>query len=307
VGQFGGSLVGVRDEGEPSQTALTAAAARAAHLIVDGEPPIFADTLAYRLLGERAEEFVGYHRAHGGHPVLSGARAAVTTRARFTEDRLAEAVGRAGSGAGSGAGGITQYVILGAGLDSFAYRSELAGRVRVFEVDHPATQRWKRRSLAAAGIAVPDAVTFVPFDLETGALADRLRDGGFDPARPALVGWLGVTMYLTVEAIGRTLAGIGGFAPGTEVVVDYLLPAHLRDAAGRAYADAVMPVAAQRGEPWLAFLEPGEMAALLRRHGFAPIADVGQVEAVAPALWRRSDAVRPAELARLAHARVTDG
>ena len=125
--------------GQPSLTALTAAAARAAHLIVDGEPVIFADTLAEAMLGERAEEFIAYHRAHGTHPVLAGARTQVTCRSRYAEDSLARGI----------EGGIGQYVLLGAGLDSFAYRSPLAGQVRVFEVDHPATQEHKRRVAGA--------------------------------------------------------------------------------------------------------------------------------------------------------------
>src|ERR1035441_4478661 len=115
---------------ERSQTALTAAAARAAHLIVDDEPRIFADVLASAMLGDQAEEFLSYHRAHGTHLVLRSARAQATCRSRYTEDRLADSV----------RGGVTQYVILGAGLDSFAYRCDLASQVRVFEVDHPATQ-----------------------------------------------------------------------------------------------------------------------------------------------------------------------
>src|SRR6201994_3932513 len=112
---------------QPSNTALTAAAARAAHLIVDDEPRIFADPLAARLLGDQADELIRYHTLHGTHPVLSGARVQVACRSRYTEDALARAVGT----------GVLQYVIVGAGLDSFAYRSALAGRVRVFEVDHP--------------------------------------------------------------------------------------------------------------------------------------------------------------------------
>ena len=133
--------------GQPSRSALTAAAARAAHLIVDGQPTIFADTLAAALLGDRAEELIGYHRLHGTHPVLVGARVQVTCRSRYAEDALARAIGA----------GVTQYVILGAGLDSFAYRGGLlAGRVRVFEVDHPASQEVKRAALAAAGIEVPE-------------------------------------------------------------------------------------------------------------------------------------------------------
>ena len=273
---------------------MMAAAARAAHLIVDDDPPIFSDTLAALLLGERAEELLGYHRAHGDHVVLVGARAAVVVRSRFTEDRLAEAVDR----------GVTQYVILGAGLDTFAWRSDLAGRVRVFEVDHPATQRWKRRLLADAGLAVPETVTFVPLDLEKEALADGLGPAGFEAGRPAFVAWLGVAMYLTPEAVGQTLAAIAGLAPGSEIVIDYMLPAHLRDAAGQAYVDAVMPVTAERGEPWLSFFAPEEMSALLDEYGFEVIAQRTEHDAVDPALWRRTGALRPSRLSMLAHARV---
>ncbi|MEV7964872.1 SAM-dependent methyltransferase [Sphaerisporangium sp. NPDC088356] len=282
-------------DGEPSQTALMAAAARAAHLIVDDEPKIFADTLAYELLGDRAEELVGYHRAHGTHLVLSGARAAAVTRSRYTEDRLAEAI----------RGGIDQYVILGAGLDSYAYRAEPAGQVRVFEVDHPATQRWKRRKLEDAGIAAPGAVTFVPLDFETESLLDHLVHHGFDPSRPAFVSWLGVTMYLTREAIGQTLAVIGGLAPGTEVVADSMLPEDLRDEAGQAYVEAVMPVSAGGGEPWLTFLGPDGMASLLKEHGFDVMGHARQRDAVDAALWNRSDTLRPQDLSLLTHARAS--
>jgi methyltransferase (TIGR00027 family) len=279
---------------EPSQTALTAAAARAAHLIVDSDPRIFADHLAAALLGDRAEEFIGFHRAHGTHFVLSGARAQATCRSRYTEDHLARCVRR----------GVTQYVILGAGLDSFAYRSQLAARVRVFEVDHPATQRWKRRQLAAAQVAIPGGVTFVPVDFETDSLADRLTRCGLDPARPSLVSWLGVTMYLSQEAIGQTLAVIGGLAPGTEIIADYMLPAGLRDADADAYADAIMPVAAERGEPWRTTLSPSDMSALLKQHGFDQIEHVRQRDAVSAALWDRADSLRPMELSLLARAAI---
>lgn len=267
------------------------AAARAAHLIVDDAPPIFEDTLAYELLGERAEELVGYHRAHGDHPVLVGARAAVVTRSRFTEDRLA-------------AGGRTQYVVLGAGLDTFAYREP--GKVAVFEVDHPATQRWKRDSLAAAGIEIPATVTYVPADLERDSLHDALRQAGFDLDRPALVSWLGVTMYLTPEAIGETLTTVRGLAPGTEIVLDYLLPPDLRDDEGRTYAESVAAVAAEGGEPWLSHFRPADMAALLAGHGFDVIGQAGQRDMVDAALWRRADALRPGELFMAAHAVVRE-
>ena len=282
-----------KSEDLPSQTALMAAAARAAHLIVDHEPIIFADELAAALLGDQADELISYHRAHGTHLVLSCARAQVLCRSRFTEDHLAACV-RAG---------LTQYVILGAGLDSFAYRSA-PGPVRVFEVDHPATQRWKRAHLASAGITVPGTVSFAALDFERDSLASRLRQAGFDPSRPALVSWLGVTMYLTQAAIGRTLAEIGGFAPGTQLVTDYMLPAGLRDDTGDAYAGLVAPAAAERGEPWLTFLAPDDMAALLAEHGFGTVEHVRQRDAVPAALWDRADSLRPADLSVLARATI---
>ncbi|HEV2637962.1 MAG TPA: class I SAM-dependent methyltransferase [Actinocrinis sp.] len=287
---------------EPSQTALLAAAARAAHLIVDDKPLIFSDPLAYALLGDRAEEFLQYHRLHGTHVVLAEARSAVITRSRFTEERLVEAVDR----------GVDQYVILGAGLDSYAFRQPARGRngLRVFEVDHPATQLWKRdrlREIAESpfsDLQDDSPLTFVPVDLETEPLTPHLLANGFDPARPAFVSWLGVTMYLTREAIDAALAAIGALAPGTEIVVDYLLPAELRDEAGQTYVDNVAPISAERGEPWVTFLSPEEMAELLHEHGFEVIRQVTRRESVEPEYWDRTDALQPSSLGMLAHAGV---
>ncbi|MCX5214156.1 class I SAM-dependent methyltransferase [Kitasatospora sp. NBC_00240] len=282
---------------QPSRTALMSAAARAAHLLVDSAPPIFADPLARRLLGEQADELLGYHLAYGDHPVLSGARTAAATRSRYTEDRLAVLAAQ----------GVDQYVILGAGLDSFAYRSEPTGRVRVFEVDRPATQHWKQAVLVRAGVVVPPSAAFVAVDFEQASartLVDELVRAGFDPGRPALVSWLGVTMYLSREAIGQTLAAVGGLAPGTELVVEHLLPAELRDEAGQAYAEVVMAAAAEQGEPWRTFLGVEEMADLLGEFGLRPIGSVGQRETVPAAEWERSDSLRPFELSVLARASV---
>jgi len=276
---------------------MTAAAARAAHLLVDSEPRIFADSLAALLLGDEAETYLRYHREHGDHPLLAGTRAQATCRSRFTEDQLALAAAR----------GTAQYVILGAGLDSFACRSELAGRLRVFEVDHPATQQRKRALLAAAGLAEPPTLTWVPVDFEKDELIASLTAAGLDPAAPAFVSWLGVTMYLTAAAIGATLASLSRLAPGSELVTDYMLTADLRDADGVTYADLVMPDSERRGEPWLSFFTPEQMTGLLTRHGFTGVRDVRQRDSISAALWERADLLRPIELSRLCHATVGAG
>ena len=167
------------------------------------------------------------------------------------------------------------------------------------------TQDWKRRALAAAKVAVPDGVTFVPANLAADSLAGPLAAAGFDAAAPALVSWLGVTMYLTRGAVGKTLAAIGGFAPGTEVIADYMLPEDMRDEAGAVYGTLVAQASAKRGEPWLSSFAPGEMTDLARRSGVGAVRNVRQRDTIPAALWRRADALRPADLAVLVHATVT--
>ncbi|TDV39819.1 class I SAM-dependent methyltransferase [Actinophytocola oryzae] len=250
---------------KPSQTASTAAAARAAHLLVDAEPHIFADTLAESLLGERADELLAYHRLQGEHPILAGARAQVVCRSRVTEDLV---------------GGFDRYVLLGAGLDTFAYRRN---EVEVVEIDRPATQNWKRQALEKAGISA--TATYL------GSVAD-LKDAG-----RTLVSWLGVTMYLTSAELDTTLAAL----PPCELVVDHMLPEGLRDAAGDAYVAGVAPVAAGQGEPWRSFLSPDDMAALLDRHGFEVVRHHRQRDV--PGMLDRTDALRPSDLSVITHAR----
>lgn len=282
------------DAGQPSRTALATAAARAAHLILDRDPWILEDSLALLLLGDLADDLIAGHRAAGTAEVLASMRVAMTTRSRYAEDRLAEAMHR----------GIEQCVLLGAGLDSFAYRSPLARQLRVFEVDHPATQAWKRERLAAALIPVPHQVGFVPVDFSIDSLSQRLSGMGFDRSRPAFVTWLGVSQYLTAEAIATTLEEIGGFCAGTELVMEYLLPAELRDAAGQALADFFMPRAAASGEPWLTFITQADMSGLLAARGMVVIDDVGRRDQINASLWERSDGLRPHELGRLVRAVV---
>jgi methyltransferase (TIGR00027 family) len=276
----------------PSRTALLAAAARAAHLIVDHPPFIFEDTAAAALLGDHADELIRYHREHGSHPVLSTARAQVICRSRYTEDRIAEAAAR----------GVSQYVLLGAGLDTFGIRSALGQTLRVFEVDHPATQDWKLQALAAARIRVPPHVTFVPADLGVGSVIAALQGAGFDLTTPAVVSWLGVTMYLDVSAISATLAALWACAPGTELIVDHMLPASLRDQTADDYVSQVSQAAADGGEPWRSFLSPEQVDAMLGEHGFAVLEHVRQRDAVPGRLWDRSDPLRPTDLSMITRA-----
>ncbi|MFU8874466.1 class I SAM-dependent methyltransferase [Micromonospora sp. SL4-19] len=282
------------DSPQPSQTALMAAAARAAHPLVDGDPLIFNDPLAATLLGDRADELIGYHRQHGRHLVLAGARAQATCRSRVTEDLVAAAVAR----------GVDQYVILGAGLDTFAHRSPLASRVTVFEVDTPATQSWKRDRLAAAGLPVPASLRYVQADLEHDDPVKVLGDVGFEPTRPAVVSWLGVTMYLSPEALDITLARLASLAAGSELVFDHMVPAELRDADGQAYVDLVAPTAAERGEPWRTFLTPDDAAALLTRHGFHDFVHRSQPELFATHGWERPT-LHPSTLSRITTATMS--
>jgi methyltransferase (TIGR00027 family) len=278
----------------PSNTALTAAAARAAHLVVDGQPPIFADIHAAALLGAQAEQLIGYHRGNADHPVLSAARAQVICRSRFAEDTLARAI----------AAGVRQYVLLGAGLESFCWRSPLPDELRVFEVDHPATQRWKQAALESAGLPVPSGLTFIPADLSQDALADVLADAGFDRFAPAVISWLGVTMYLSRADIGGVLSFVAGCATGTELIADYMLPADLRDATGSLYVDLVAPISAERGEPWQTFMSPAAMTGLLTVHGSFDVEHVRQRDQVPAGMWQRSDSLAPIDLSMVVHAVV---
>lgn len=275
---------------EPSRTAMMAAAARAAHPLVDDEPYLFRDDLAGALLGPHAEELVGYHLRHRRHPLLAAVRAQATVRSHWVETRLV-------------ASGIDQYVILGAGLDSFGYRDPAAA-IRVFEVDHPETQRWKREILALADISATGELAFVPVDFEHDEPVPALAAAGVDRGRPVLVSWLGVSMYLTGAAIEAVLSGLSGLPAGSELVMEYLLDPALRDEYGRSYAASVEPAARAQGEPWLSSFTPAALDQLLHRHGFATVVHISHQAAVPASWWQRTDALRPVDLCRLAHARI---
>jgi methyltransferase (TIGR00027 family) len=273
---------------QASRTALGAAMLRAAHQLLD-VPPVFTDPLALRVIGAAAASSLRL----GGHAGAARAalRAFVAVRSRFAEDGLAEAHAR----------GIRQYVLLGAGLDTFAYRGGLPG-LTVFEVDHPATQAWKRTRLAEAGIGVPHSVTYAPLDFEREPLAVGLARAGFDAARPACFAWLGVTPYLTREAILATLAFVAGLGRGGEIAFDYAEPVAGGRGAQRLAHEALAGRVAAVGEPFRCELEPAALAADLRRLGFSTVEDLGPEDLNARYLRGRGDGLRLRGRGRLVRA-----
>lgn len=254
--------------------------ARAYHQIAD-RPRILTDPLAAQLLGVTADELSAFGRpaeeSRGDGVDLGILRMGVSdrprrlffaARARFAEDRVAEAV----------AAGVQQVVILGAGLDTFAYRNPHPG-LHVFEVDHPATQAWKHQRLAASGIDLPERLTFVPVDFETDTLAKQLETAGFSRTDPAVFVWLGVVFYLTPDAARTTLEYIARQSEPVEVIFDYLQPGDTDEDRARMQARANRGAAV--GEPWFSYFTPDDIAAQLRGLGFTDIEDHSAADLIA--------------------------
>jgi methyltransferase (TIGR00027 family) len=253
-------------EGRPSRTAQRVAMRRAAHQLCD-VPLVFRDPLALSILGEEA---AGKVRSETEEerlaPVARTMRAFMAVRSRFAEDELVAAVER----------GVRQYVVLGAGLDTFAYRNPHA-ELTVYEVDHPATQEWKRYRVERAGLAgesMPASLRFAPVDFERETLADGLAASGFRTGEPAFFSWLGVIPYLTLAAAQATLAYIGGLAPGSAVAFDYAIPPDTLNPMGRMAFDALAERVAKAGEPFQLFFTPEELARELRSAGFRKLEDL---------------------------------
>jgi methyltransferase (TIGR00027 family) len=259
---FASTFASVENAG-PSRTALVTAYARAYHQIAD-RPPIFTDALAAQLLGVSADELTELSKRTGDHlaAVISdqARRLFFAARARFAEDSVASVV----------ATGTRQVVILGAGHDTFAYRNPYPD-LQVFEVDHPATQAWKRERLAAAGIDFPETLTLVPVDFETQDLTAELESAAFTRTEPAIFVWLGVVFYLTPSAVRTTLEYIAGQAQPVEVVFDYLQPADTDE--GRAHLRARAERLASAGEPLFSYFTPDAISRQLRALGFTDIED----------------------------------
>ncbi|NEA52981.1 class I SAM-dependent methyltransferase [Streptomyces sp. SID13666] len=241
----------------PDSTAVRVALWRALHVQVDPPPHVLEDEIGLQL----ADPGDGWrHRGDMDADATSWFRASIVARARFIEDLVAEQAGK----------GVGQYIVLGAGLDTFAQRRpEIASRLRVFEVDRPEPQAWKRRRLTELGFGVPDWLRLVPFDFEAGgSWWDRLTAAGFDPDQPAVVASTGVALYLTKEANAATLRRLASLAPGSTLAMTFQLPLELLEEENRPGLQVAVNGARAAGTPFLSFYAPQEMLALAHDSGF---------------------------------------
>ncbi|MGB6945288.1 MAG: SAM-dependent methyltransferase [Bryobacteraceae bacterium] len=259
---------------QPSRTAQRVAMRRAAHQLVD-QPRVFEDPLAVAIAGGETEQ-----PADAQQPFARALRAFLAVRSRYAEDQLAKAFER----------GVRQYVVLGAGLDTFAYRNPFRSRgLHVFEVDHPATQEWKRAQLYTAGIAIPPEMTFAAVDFETQPLADGLLTAGFEKQQPAFFSWLGVTPYLSRPAFDATIQFIASMPSGSGVVFDFAMERRLLSLPQQLALDAMAARVARAGEPFQLFFDPAALVQDLARLGLGSIEDLNGEQINARYFAGRSD------------------
>jgi methyltransferase (TIGR00027 family) len=280
----------------PSRTAVLTAAARALHL---EEPPpwVLDDRLALALAGDDGRRLAERLRAELAPQALLGFTRWCCVRARLPEDTVERALDD----------GVRQYVILGAGLDSFAYRrGDLVDRLRVFEVDHPASQAWKRQRLDELRLAPTSRPVFAPVDFERQTLRPGLEVAGFDFRAPAVFSWIGVTLYLSRDAIASTLATVAACPPGSRIVLTYNRPNTALTGMGLETQKVVARIAGEMGEPIVTLFEPDEIERVLRERGFDQIEDFGPEEAVRTYFAGRDD-VRFGGAQRLIVATVARG
>jgi len=267
---------------EPDGTAVRTALWRALHVELDAEPHVVTDLVGLQL----AAPADGWRERGDMHPAgTRGFRASMVSRARFIEDLVVD----------QAAAGVTQFVLLGAGLDTIAQRRpELGATVQFFEVDQPGTQAWKRRRLDEEGYGVPGWLHLVPIDFETGeSWWDGLVAAGFDPARPAVVASTGVSMYLTRDATAATLGQLAALAPGSTVAMTFLLPIDLVDEPDRPGLRQSATGAARSGTPFVSFYEPAELVAMAHDAGFAHAEHVSSKVLADRFFADRPDGLRP--------------
>lgn len=266
----------------PDSTAVRVALWRAMHVQVDPLPHVLEDEIGLRLVAPDES----WRQRPDMHPQgTSGYRAGIVARARFIEDLVQEQLSQ----------GVRQYVILGAGLDTFAQRKpEIAVRLRVFEVDKPDTQVWKRQRLMELGFGVPDYLRLVPVDFEAGeSWLEKLVASGFDTRQPAVVASTGVSMYLTKDANMASLRQIALLAPGSTLAMTFILPLDLIDPEERAQHQMVYERARAAGTPFVSFFSPPEMLALAREAGFQKVEHVSRADVIQRYFIGRADGLKP--------------
>jgi methyltransferase (TIGR00027 family) len=282
-------------EGVPSRTAFGVARRRAAHQLLDDRPLVLEDPVAVPILGPDTATSITANGEKHRHPFSLAMRAFMVARSRYAEDNLRQAVEKS----------VRQYVVLGAGLDTFAYRNPYSPeQLRVFEVDHPATQQWKRELLASANIPVPETLAFAPVDFERQTLTEGLAAVGFDFRQPAFFSWLGVTPYLTLEAFRSTIRAIAALPSRTGVTFEYAMTRELLNGREKLALDLIAARVEKAGEPFRLFFTPEQMQRELRDAGFSTIEELSSAEINARYFVGRKDGLRLyGEAARLVTAR----
>jgi methyltransferase (TIGR00027 family) len=265
----------------PDNTAVRVALWRALHVLADPPPHVLEDLIGLKLIAPDDS----WRARPDMSPFTRPFRASILARARFVEDLVIQQSAR----------GIAQYVILGAGLDTFAQRHpQPASPFRIFEIDHPVPQAWKRRRLIDTGLGIPTYLHLIPVDFEAGdSWWDRLVSAGFDPARPAVVASTGVSMYLTHEANAATLRQLAKLAPGSTFVMSFLLPIEMTDPEIRPGMERAIAGARASGTPFLSFFTPAQMLTLARESGFSNVQHISSAALAQRYFSDRTDGLRP--------------
>ncbi len=265
----------------PDNTAVRVALWRALHVEVDSPPHVLEDTMGLQLAAPEGD----WRSRPDMSPFTKPFRASILARARFIEDLVVQEAAR----------GVGQYVILGSGLDTFVQRRpEMAERLRVFEIDRPGAQSWKRQRLTELGWGVPSCLRLVAVDLERGeSWRQRLAESGFDASRPAVVTSAGVSMYLTREAIAATLRDASALAAGSTLVMSFMLPIELTDPEVRPAIERAAQGARASGTPFVSFFRPAAMLGLAREAGFRTVEHVSAAQLSERYFAGRADGLRP--------------
>ncbi len=266
----------------PNSTAVRVALWRALHVQVDSAPHVLEDEIGLKLVAPDE----GWRNRPDMHPQgTSRFRASIVARARFIEDLIVE----------QAKNGICQYVILGAGLDTFAQRKpEVASKLQLFEVDDPGTQTWKQQRLTELGFGTPEWLHFVPMNFESGvSLWEQLAKAGFNKQKASVVSSLGVSMYLTKEAVQSTLRDMASISPGSKFIMTFMLPLELVDPEDRLGYERTLKGAQASGTPFISFFNPQDMLALARDAGFKTVEHLSIAGLIPRYFTGRTDGLKP--------------